>query len=229
MGNKRTINEIYLDTIKKIWFHGNEVSPRGLKCKELLGEKIVIDNITDNIITLEELKTNVKYAEEEFKWYLSGTNRIDWSPLIEKVWKKYSPDGETANSAYGYRIFGNDQIAIDQWEWCIEQLRKDPDTRQALININNAYDKNLEKDIPCTISLQFLLRDNRLHMICNMRSSDIYFGFRNDLYCFTRLQQAMADELGVEYGKYIQIAGSLHMYEKDYEKIKKSIEKRKDL
>jgi thymidylate synthase len=220
----KTINEIYKNAVIDVYNNGFTTKPRGMLVKELLAYSLVIDP-KDNIIALPGFETNVAYAKEELEWYLSGTNRIDWSPKIQKIWAKYSDDGITVNSNYGHRIFGNyERMPINQWEWVKNKLIEDPDSRQAVININNAFDKERNsKDVPCTVYLQAFIRDNALHFIGNMRSNDIFFGFRNDVYCFTELQKKMAQELGIKVGNYYHFAGSLHMYEKDFQKAEKLI------
>jgi len=222
----KPINDIYIDIIKDIWYNGIEVSPRGKKVKEILGYKVVCDP-KDNIITLPGLKTNTNYASKELEWYESGTNKIDFDPLINKIWLKFSDDGKTVNSAYGYYIFNKDYatsqgLKDSQWNLVKEKLKSDNDSRQAIININNTHHKsNYEtKDFPCTIYCQVFIRNNKLYWITNMRSNDIYYGFRNDLYTFTELQKRLAKELGIECGEYIHIAGSMHLYESEFEKVK---------
>ena len=79
------------------------------------------------------------------------------------------------------------------------------------------------KDEPCTIALQFRIRDNKLHCTGIMRSNDIWYGFPYDIAFFTELQMMMADELGVEYGSYTHFVTSLHVYNKDLDKIIKII------
>ena len=225
-----SINEIYKKAIVDVYTNGLTVKPRGMLVKELLGYKLVL-NPQDNIITLPGFETNMKYAQEEFNWYLSGDNRVKWSPLIEKVWTKYSDDGLTVNSNYGHRIFGKyERMPINQWEWAKNKLLEDRDSRQAIININNAFDKEQpSRDFVCTIGCQLFIRDEKLYWITMMRSNDIFYGFRNDVYCFTELQKKMAQELNIPIGDYIHFDGSLHMYEKDFAKAKQLIDLEKIL
>ena len=71
------------------------------------------------------------------------------------------------------------------------------------------------KDLPCTISLQYLIREGALHCIVYMRSNDLWLGFPYDVFCFTAFQTKLAMELGVKLGTYTHIAGSLHLYERN--------------
>lgn len=75
------------------------------------------------------------------------------------------------------------------------------------------------KDFPCTMYFQIFIRNNKLHWITNMRSQDIYYGMRNDIYCFTELQKLLTKELDLELGKYYHHCGSLHLYESQWNKM----------
>ena len=218
------INEQYKKALIDIYDNGKTIFPRNFECKELLCYKFEIDSPNDNVITINNFKTNLNYAKEELNWYYSMSNKINYSKLINKIWSEYSDDGLIINSNYGERIFGKHKIIKNnQWEQVKNELKKDKDSRRAIININSYFDKeNLNsKDIPCSLAIQSLIRDNKLDWIIYMRSNDINKGFRNDLYCFTEMQKKMADELNIEYGKYYHIAGSMHLYKEDYEKVLK--------
>lgn len=217
-----SIDKLYIKMLNNI-MQGATVEPRGFKCKETIGHVFRCDPY-DNIITIPGLQTNTKYASEELNWYLSGSNRIDYSPLIKKIWERYSDDGSTVNSAYGHRIFGKHVDFCDQWEWVKQKLKEDPDSRQCVININYPGDKlRPTKDYPCTVYCQVFNRDDKLVWLTNMRSNDAYRGFRNDLYCFTELQKRMAEELSMRAGDYIHFTGSMHVYEEDFEKVNRAI------
>ena len=100
------------------------------------------------------------------------------------------------------------------------------ETRRAVLFIALPSDMKTEtKDFPCTTSLQFLIRKNRLYLIANMRSNDLVLGFTYDAASFTLFQEKMLLELRQYYpklkmGKYIHIAASIHIYKKHYEMIK---------
>ena len=219
-----SFNTEYKTALNRIWHYGIETNPRGIKSREMLFYMIELNDPNDNIVTIPGFETNVDYAQEELNWYFSGTNRIDYSPWIEKTWRKYSDDGIHVNSAYGHRIFGCHKDFIDQWDWCVKKLMLDRDSRQAVINLNYCGDKKSPTlDFVCTIAFQIFIRDGRLHWITMMRSQDIYFGTRNDIYCFTEMQKKMAKELGCKLGVYRHLCNSLHLYENQYDKVKRLV------
>ena len=225
-----SINEIYKKLLIDIYTNGETRMPRGMECKELRPGIVTLENSLDNIITLPGFETNLEYAKEELRWYLNGTGDINFSPLIKRVWEKFSDDGQTVNSNYGERIFGrHSKISLNQFEWVIQKLKDDPDSRQAVININSWFDKEKPtKDFPCTLNIQYFIVNNSLESIVYMRSNDIYLGFRNDVYCFTEIQKLLAEKLGVKPGKYYHIAGSMHLYKAQYHKVEKLLNEEKN-
>lgn len=181
----------------------------GEVCGEIINAITIITDPTKNILKSNIRNMPMRYAVGELLWYLSGNNKLDAIKKYSKAWENLSDDGETVNSAYGYRIFK--QFGFDQWEYVKGLLKKDPNTRQAVIHIKDASNKPT-KDTPCTVSLQFLLRNGKLNLTTYMRSNDIWLGFPYDVFSFTCMQILMAFELGVEIGEYTHIAGSLHLY-----------------
>lgn len=103
---------------------------------------------------------------------------------------------------------------FDQWEYVKNLLKKDPNTRQAVIHIKTADNKE-SKDVNCTVCLQFLIRHDKLYLTVYMRSNDIWLGFPYDVFQFTCMQILMSMELGIGLGTYTHVAGSLHLYARD--------------
>ena len=77
--------------------------------------------------------------------------------------------------------------------------KRDPDSRQAIIQIPIMRARGT-KDTPCTSSIQFFIRDNKLFTTVYMRSTDIVLGFPIDIFQFTMWQCEMAKELGIDVG-----------------------------
>lgn len=180
---------------------------------EVISAVTIIEDPTRGIIQSDIRKMPIRYAVGELLWYLSGSNKVSDISKYSNVWERLSDDGEHVNSAYGHRIFSH--FGFDQWEHVKDLLRKDPLSRQAVIHIKDASNKPT-KDLPCTVSLQFFIRDNKLYMLTYMRSNDLWMGFTYDVFNFTALQVKLAMELGVELGTYTHVAGSLHLYKRDW-------------
>jgi thymidylate synthase len=80
------------------------------------------------------------------------------------------------------------------------------------------------KEIPCTCSLQFMIRAGRLNMATVMRSNDAYLGLSHDVFAFTMIQELLARTLKVELGGYTHFVGSLPIYKKDRSAVQKYLQ-----
>jgi thymidylate synthase len=153
-------------------------------------------------------------------WYLSKDNRLDFIQPYIPAYVDESEDGLTLHGGYGPRIFS--QRGQDQLGDVIRQLKESPTSRRAVIQIFNAEDNGKNpatgkryKEVPCTTTLQFLVRGGRLSLIVTMRSNDAYIGLPHDVFCFTMLQEMTARILDVEIGDYRHFVGSMHLYDGD--------------
>jgi|TARA_Y100000310_G_scaffold7486_1_gene8183 thymidylate synthase len=229
MHEYENFNDCYLDLASLIINEPQYISsPRGSKIKERLVCTFKIKNPRDRMLFVPKRKFSVHYLVAELLWYLSGENKTEWISNYSSFWKNISDDGETANSAYGARIFKtNSAIAsssIVQWDYIKNELIKDSDSRRAVIHIRSAWDSFRAKlDVPCTLTLQFFIRDKKLHMVVNMRSSDLILGIAYDIPAFTIMQELLALELGVGIGEYIHTSNSLHIYERHFDMAKEMI------
>jgi len=179
---------------------------------EVINAITVLNDPTKNIMKNEVRKLPMRYAIGEMLWYLSGNRELKEIQKYTKGWDRMSDDGIYVNSNYGWCI--KRKYGFDQWEWCKKELIKNHNSRRAIIHIKEPSDKE-SKDVNCTCTLQFFIRDKKLYMTTCMRSNDIWMGFPYDVFQFTNMQVLMSMELGVKLGTYTHIAGSLHLYERD--------------
>jgi thymidylate synthase len=223
MNSYSNFTQAYIDLCRQVRDEAEfESAPRGMRIKEKLGVQFRIKNARDRLPFVEARNFSVSYFVAETLWYMSGSNSTEWISRYASFWKDISDDGKTANSAYGARIFKlHPRIAggeLVQWDYVKAELKRDPDSRRAVIHIRTPDDSiHAVKDVPCTLALQFFIRDGKLHLHVNMRSSDIILGIAYDVPAFTIMQEVLANELGVELGEYVHTSNSLHCYERDFQ------------
>ena len=115
------------------------------------------------------------------------------------------------------------------WEWAKESLVRDKDTRQAILRFNLPEHAGFgNKDFTCTMHGIFLIREDKLNFSVNMRSNDLTLGLVYDMPWFVSLMYRMRDELKDVYpelkiGYYTHNVHSLHIYDRDEEKILKML------
>ena len=228
-------------TIDAVWEHWYDVithganktvdSRDGAVVGEVINAVSVIEDPTRCILKSPIRNLPMRYMIGELLWYISGNPSLEAIRLYTSAWDRMSDDEVTVNSNYGDRI----QHAIceisgevfDQLKMVEEMLKKDPTSRQAVIHIKQARNlvKYPSKDVNCTVCLQFFIRDGKLSCTTYMRSNDLWMGFPNDVFQFTCIQILLAMKLGVKVGRYTHIAGSLHLYERDFKTSLENIKK----
>lgn len=201
--------EYFLDKLRI-----NGIERQGTKVIDNVG--FYIENPLDNEITNEERKWSLEYAEAEWQWYLSGDRNISELERIygkvPKIWQSMANVNGDVNSNYGWQWNRNDQI-----DYVVAELKSNPMSRRAVISIYDAKEwPQYRKDTPCTLAIHFQIAFGRLNMSVMMRSNDLWFGFAIDQYCFSRLQEMIAERLNIEVGNYYHFATNLHLYERHY-------------
>lgn len=222
----------FIDRVLEI---GQPVSPRGITTFELVNSTLVIRNPLDRVVADRGRCMNIGFAFAEWYAMIYGVDSLEFFQRFVHNYGRYSTDGIKVDGSYGTRVryplitFSSHGLPFsageaDQLQSVIAKLQDDPCSRQAVMSIYNADDITIGaggKNTPCTLTLQFLIRDNALHLIVNMRSSDVYIGLTYDIFVFTMLQEYVARQLDVPLGLYFHNAASLHAYESDLPNFKK--------
>jgi len=180
--------------------------------KALFNVGFYITDPMDNKIINRERNWKEEYALAEWQWYLSEDNSIgklgEIYGTIPQIWYKMADAAGKVNSNYGWQWGRNNQI-----DYIVDLLKNNKDTRQAAISIYDAKEHDCySKDTPCTYAVQFTILHGRLNMCVVMRSNDLWYGFCNDQYCFSQLQEMISLELGIETGTYYHFAHNMHLY-----------------
>jgi len=207
------INDILKNLISNI---ESECDPRNLKVKECLFAKFELDP-RKTIINYPSRPFNWKYFAGEFYWYLIKDRKIEEISKYSSFWKKLTNIDSTINSNYGHLYIG------DQYKWVFDSLSNDKNTRQAVAFYNRPeYQYPSNKDFICTLYNLFYIRDNKLHMKVQMRSSDLWYGISYDAPWFGAIHQSLFLDLKNVYpelklGSYYHFSDNLHFYERHFD------------
>jgi thymidylate synthase len=180
--------------------------------KAMFNQGFLIEKPWLRIINNEKRNWKFEYAQAEWEWYLSGDRSIiklgDIYGKIPQIWQRMAnPEGEV-NSNYGWQWERKYQL-----DKVVAQLKDNPDTRQAAISIYDGKEiKDYKNDTPCTYAVQFTVVKGKLNMCVTMRSNDLWFGFCNDQFCFSKLQELVSERTGYKIGTYYHFAHNLHLY-----------------
>ena len=212
---KEAINEIKRD----IHEMGIKVHPHSMQNKIVKDdpnyETLEVQNYSFTILDTSDkddiVGSDYKWCVEEF------TERIDdnfhnpgkaWK-LRESTWEPFLVDG-IMDYTYNERI-----NAWQQLERVIEELKYNPDTRQAIIQIHSPHDAREmggKRRIPCSMYYQLMIRNGKLDIIYNMRSSDFSTHFKNDIWLADELRKYISFAIQMPIGLFFMNISSLHIY-----------------
>lgn len=195
----------------------------GVKTVELIGNTFIADEPT--IFG----KINDEYIEAEKEWYHSlSTNINDIYGESRKppvAWTRAADEYGNINSNYGHLIFS--PIYFNQYAEAVYELHCNPDTRRAVMVYNRPsiweeYKENGKSDFICTNAVGYNIRDGKLNAVVQMRSNDVWAGYRNDFAWQDHILDMMLEDLTIlsdtelKKGNIYWQVMSLHIYEHSF-------------
>lgn len=216
------IREYFADALLRRQF---VVDKTGCKMLELVGACFEADE------PLIFGAVNQEYVDREIEWYTSASRNVNDIPGgPPAIWKAVSgkdPGYEgMINSNYGWMLFHPDNY--HQYAKVVTELKKNEFSRRALAIYNRPtmhedYNVGGMSDFVCTNAVQYLVRDGYLDTVVQMRSNDIWAGYRNDRAWQLHVRDMLINDLRTDQysealipGHVTWQVGSLHCYEKDF-------------
>ena len=181
-------------SIEAVLAHGEAIAPSKGPAHELHPVVLQLANPRARL-SRTETRGRIFSALAETLWYLSGSNDVDFIAYYIDYYRAIG-EGGIVWSGYGDRLFAFD--GFNQVRYVIDKLRSNPSSRQAVIQLFDHRDVSGEhEEVPCTCTIQFLVRSGALDAITYMRSNDVHIGLPHDLFAFTMLQELIARSVGV--------------------------------
>lgn len=165
-------------------------------------------------------KTAWKHALLEMEWFLSGSNNIkDLDPKVHHWWKPWASANGSIKNNYGtqFRRFAGRFSDIDQVNYAIETLKKQPFSRRNVISTWNAADMT-HPSTPITnchgTIIQFFVNSEQtLDMAMYQRSCDMILGVPHNLIQYWAFLIWIANRTGLKIGRFFWTGGDCHIYE----------------
>jgi len=233
-----TTSDAYLAVIADIINYPDYItSPRGMQIYEKSAYSFRVKHPTPEAIQTRDSERNrtiADYTKKEAALYDSGSVDVADFAKTSAFWTSLAnPDG-TVNSSYGNLLMrkadqGNlkfDMKLRTPWQWALQSLIEDHDTRQAILRFNrNEHLWHGNKDVVCTMYGIFHIRDGALNLTMHMRSNDAFYGLVYDMPWFCSLMLRMQEDLAsvgvsVGIGTYTHIADSLHVYARNMDAVR---------
>lgn len=209
-----SLQDGYQDICRTVLEEGHPVSPRGRETREILNPTITINYPADCLPLYVGRRVSLAVAAVEAVQLCGAFSSPELTVAASENFQKVREDSGEFHGAYGNRIGG-------QLTEVFAKLREDPDSRQGVAVLWNQHLDNepFKRDYPCTVSLQFLIRNDRLLLSTNMRSNDAWLGLAYDLFQFGQLQWTLANMLGIAAGPLTHRPVSLHVYREDWDAV----------
>lgn len=211
-------NDILIELQKRLANQEFVIDKSGVKTVEILSASFIADKPA--IIG----KPIPRYISAEISWYNSQSTNVkdiygdaQEPPL---AWLGSADMHGNINSNYGKLIYSD--LYYNQYKHTLNELKANRDSRRAIMIYNRPsiwveYNENMKSDFICTLANHFLIRNDTLVSIVNMRSNDVVFGYKNDYAWFSHVQENLAADLGIAAGHIHWNANSLHVYERHFE------------
>jgi thymidylate synthase len=167
---------------------------------------------------------NIDYIARELDWYKSKSLSVNDIPGgAPEIWKSIANEHGEINSNYGWCIYSQENGS--QYDHVVDELRQNPNSRRAIMIYTRPhmwYDYKFlgMNDFMCTNTVQYYIRNDKLHVCVNMRSNDVVYGYKNDFAWQQYVALQLCDELGIQLGNITWNANSLHVYERHFHLVK---------
>lgn len=202
-------------------YYTNDIMKNGIPfrdTKAIFNETFTIAEPWDNKIIAPIRKWSQSYADREWEWYMSGDRSIAEISKHAPLWKEMQDQWGNVWSNYGWWWKTGGQL-----EGMINLLKSDVHTRKAILSHYNPmmYEVSYEKDKPCNLILNFYVIEGFLYLTIFARSIDLWFGFCNDQYQFSKLMELVGKEISKPIGEMTYMITNFHLYNKqvDYVRI----------
>ena len=214
------------DLLREVVEGGSRVDRKDEKRNnmELVSHKFAIADPRDRLICSTSRPINIFQCVGHFLWITQSNFQVDAISYYQPIARKFSSDDIRLIGAYGPRLFGIGHM--NQIKYILDTLDEDPGKRKAVASIYLPhFDQHglPKEEVPCTLNLQYLVRDDNLLGLTYMRSQDAFKVLPYDVFIFTMLQEYVQNNLvlkhGLKLGSYHHYSGSFHVYDEDLGRI----------
>lgn len=214
----------YIKNLSTIFYDGvYEKNERTrIATKRLPSTQIIVDLEREFPILLSK-KVFWKSAADEVLWMMQKqSNRV--SELKSHIWDSWADEKGTIGKSYGYQVGQPARGYDNQVAYILETLKKDPSNRQCVINMWNVSELQEMNLVPCAYSSVWSIIDGRLNCMLVQRSADYPVGVPFDTTQYAILVHLFARHLGVKPGVLTHVMADSHIYENQFEGVKKQFE-----
>ena len=136
----------------------------------------------------------------ELLWFLRGETNIAYlKDNRVGIWDEWADADGELGPVYGKqwrRWAGADGVEIDQIQWVVDEIRRNPDSRRLIVSAWNVADLPKMALMPCHALFQFYVVDGKLCCQLYQRSGDIFLGVPFNIASYALLTHMVAQVYG---------------------------------
>ena len=113
---------------------------------------------------------------------------------------------------------------IDPFKMALEQIKNNPHSRRIIVSSWNPDNYMGHAGLPCCHhQFQFIVRDDKLDLVFDMRSSDYFLGLPFNIAGYALLNHLVARETGYKPGEVIYHGKDIHVYSNHVEQVNEQL------
>ena len=217
----------YLDLLRHVLEHGSEKADRtGTGTRSVFGWQMRFD-LAQGFPLVTTKKLHLRSIVHELLWFLQGATNIAY--LKENkvgIWDEWADERGELGPVYGaqWRSWqGADGRVVDQIQWVVDEIKRNPDSRRLIVSAWNVADLPKMALMPCHTLFQFYVADGKLSCQLYQRSGDIFLGVPFNIASYALLTHMVAQICGLQVGDFVHTLGDAHLYTNHFEQAREQL------
>ncbi len=217
----------YLDLLRHVLEQGTEKSDRtGTGTRSVFGWQMRFD-LNEGFPLITTKKLHLRSIIHELLWFLKGETNIAYLKDNKvSIWDEWADANGELGPVYGkqWRSWeGADGKTIDQMQWLVDEIERNPDSRRLVISAWNVAELPKMALMPCHSLFQFYVVDGRLSCQLYQRSGDIFLGVPFNIASYALLTHMVAQATGLGVGDFVHTLGDAHLYSNHYDQAREQL------
>ena len=219
--------QVYLDLLTHVMKNGAEKSDRtGTGTRSVFGAQMRFDlNAGFPLVTTKKL--HLRSIIYELLWFLKGETNIAYLKQNKvSIWDEWADENGELGPVYGkqWRSWQcPDGSTIDQIQWLVDEIKRNPDSRRLIVNAWNVADLSKMALMPCHAIFQFYVADGKLSCQLYQRSADLFLGVPFNIASYALLTHMIAQVCGLGVGDFVHTLGDAHIYSNHFNQVNEQL------
>ncbi len=219
--------QAYLDVLAHVMKNGAEKSDRtGTGTRSVFGAQMRFDlNAGFPLVTTKKL--HLRSIIHELLWFLKGETNIAYLKENKvSIWDEWADANGELGPVYGkqWRSWQcPDGSTIDQIQWLVDEIKRNPDSRRLIVNAWNVADLPKMALMPCHAIFQFYVANGKLSCQLYQRSADLFLGVPFNIASYALLTHMIAQVCDLGVGDFVHTLGDAHIYSNHFDQVNEQL------